>query len=307
MVLGIAVLPRTTGLFVAVPFFFLVSFVLNTEMFWKANIQKFKLRIWRLIWPQIAWSFIYWIIYYALGEVNSIKPLFWQIFTGHSNQLNATMWFQVVLIILTMLFWGIFCYCSTGMALSVVGGLGIIALIIQYSGLNYIMFNSLSFELKYPLGRMVEMLPYASLGICLKYFGILDKVKQQKKVWLIFTILLYIISRFLPSAPGFGYSGISLIAFALAIVVVTYCSSSSNVPYIVSVIVERLSRYTLGIYCMHRLIEYLFFKTNILAGAMSKIRIEGTFVKCIIIYFLCYVISAILNQIKCKLIKGLVN
>lgn len=42
--------------------------------------------------------------------------------------------------------------------------IAMIALILQYSGANWSLFGDMRFELKYPLGRMVEMLPLAICG-----------------------------------------------------------------------------------------------------------------------------------------------
>lgn len=71
-------------------------------------------------------------------------------FLGHSPQLNATMWYQVDLIYLTLLFLAVILIFQKNYE-TVLMILGFLALAAQYSGINLI-FDNLRFELKYPLG-----------------------------------------------------------------------------------------------------------------------------------------------------------
>lgn len=90
----------------AVPIFMFLSFFLTEHTFLNYNKIKAKKRIWRVIYPQIGWALIYW-LGYTIGQLKinfgvTFCDLLWQMFTGHSPRLNASMWFQTVLIVLTI-------------------------------------------------------------------------------------------------------------------------------------------------------------------------------------------------------------
>ena len=94
----------------AVPVFMMLSFIFTSQFLEEHNTDKIKKRIERLVIPQAGWAVIYWCIYkiidmaYGLGLENGITDMLWQIFSGHSQNLNVTMWFQVDLIYITILF-----------------------------------------------------------------------------------------------------------------------------------------------------------------------------------------------------------
>lgn len=92
---------------VAVPGFVLISFML-TDIYRMANDRTcFKKRIFRLIIPHIVWTLIYFGVY-TTGTIAGIfsipvtvKELFIQMFTA--TGYNAVMWFQIALIIITLI------------------------------------------------------------------------------------------------------------------------------------------------------------------------------------------------------------
>lgn len=105
-----------------------------------------------------------------------------------------------------------------------------------------------------------------------------------------------------PRAEGFGYSGIQGICIAVLLVLAAALFPLDNLPARIKNIILAVSRYTLGIYCMHRLagtfIRFVFAK----AGIMSD-----TFLMCVLIYIVCYAVSAVLYQVPVRLCKQLVD
>lgn len=66
--------------------------------------------------------------------------------------------------------------------------------------------------------------------------------------------------------------------------------------------IEFISKYTLGIYCMHRLVA------RFVNEAFVKIGLEkSSFLSCVLIYILSFVISLIIFKIPSKYAKTLVN
>ena len=86
----------------AVPVFMFLSFFLTEHTFLNYDKMKAQKRVWRVIYPQIGWAIIYHLGYmigeFAVKDIDiNFTDLFWQMFTGHSPRLNASMWFQTVL------------------------------------------------------------------------------------------------------------------------------------------------------------------------------------------------------------------
>ena len=100
----------------AVACFVILSFYLMAKSFLIRDKQMMKKRLIRLLIPQIGWAIIYYVIY-ALIDLFMNKGLhsgpmdfFWQLLTGHSRYLNPSMWYQVDIIIVTVIFYFIFSF-----------------------------------------------------------------------------------------------------------------------------------------------------------------------------------------------------
>lgn len=298
----------------AVPVFMFLSFYLTQKSFLNRDPDYIKKRLFRLLWPQLGWTVIYFSVYSIINlitlEVNSntnfhIYDYIWQLFTGHSSEINAAMWYQMVIVIISVAFIYLFKFASIKTGLMVINILMIISFYFQYSEINYVFFRDLRFELKYPLGRLCEMIPYAALGLTVSYFNILEKCERLK---LLVLICLFVFTgffmeyewRFLPG--GFGYQGIQRLCIAFGIVSIIALLPLEKIPVWVKRVVQSLSRYTLGIYCMHNMIgRFLksFFENN---GLES-----GTFLMCVFIWIICYIIAFVVSTIPIKLCRQLVE
>lgn len=64
---------------VAVPVFMLISFYLVSDSIINVRAEWAKKRMFRLIWPQVAYALVYWIILFPKGKA-CLADLFWQIF-----------------------------------------------------------------------------------------------------------------------------------------------------------------------------------------------------------------------------------
>ena len=207
---------------IAVPVFALISFYLTADSFMSATYQIVRKRMLRLCWPQAAWTVIYWLIYRSAGIVHGCDEFLWQMFTGHSAAINTTMWYQVVIIAISVLFFGIGFLIKGKKMIIATTAVGLAALIFQYGGLNHILFAGLRIELRYPIGRFAEMLPYASLGLLFADKNILERLKKHPCYVAIFACVMLIVSfsGIIPTPPGFNYTGLNPILCALAIVMI---------------------------------------------------------------------------------------
>lgn len=293
----------------AVPIFMFLSFFLTEHTFLNYNKIKAKKRIWRVIYPQIGWALIYW-LGYTIGQLKinfgvTFCDLLWQMFTGHSPRLNASMWFQTVLIVLTVIYIIIFKFFEVKKGLLITYVMMFAAFVIQYTGINFKLFDSLRYELKYPLGRFCEMIPYATVGFSCAYYNVFEKAKEKR---LIFIILFGVASIFLlrysfiSSASGFGYSNNNYLFLGFFVIGFAYLIPFEKLPQKLKNVLKFLTKYTLGIYCMHRIVA------EFLKILFPKIGINiDSFILCIITYIIGFFVSFLMCKIPTKFLRELVD
>ena len=285
----------------AAPVFMILSFYFAKSLFSGDN-DSFRRRMKRLLVPHICWAVIYYLFYLVIYRT-PVTELFWQLCTGHSSILNATMWFQFELILLTVLFYGIFRILKEKKAILCLCILSVICLVLQISGLNYRIFSGLRFELSYPLGRFAEMLPYACLGLVLRYFDLYSKLKRHPLITMAVSLVLFVLPYFLPfpRCDGFGYAGITLIYACFLAVTFAAVLPLDGIGDPVESFIDTLCRFTPGIYCCHRLIF------AIVSLCFPGTLFFHTLFGCVVIYLLSYLFCLILSLLPIRDIRLLVD
>ena len=290
----------------AIPVFMFLSFYLTEKLFFIADSNKKWKRIWRLVYPQIGWALFYWIAAIVILREFSISNLLWQIFTGHSPKLNPTMWYQSVLIVLTLSFFIVFRFFRNKAGLILIWTLALLSLVLQYAGYNFLLFDPLRFELKYPLGRLIEMIPYATLGFTIAYYDFFNKLAKDRIKFLILfgvaSVILLVSNRFIPAAPGFGYSRASNLLLSFFLVGFACLLPFDGIPQKIRKAIRFVSSFTLGIYCVHRLFFAFFEKLSDSTGFVIN-----TFGLCIIVYAISFWGSFLLSKISKKYLKPMVE
>lgn len=290
----------------AVPIFMTISFKFFTTTLKSLNFKKIKKRMKKLVIPQLNWTIIYYLFYLTLWvmfkEKIRIEIFFWQLLTGHSL-MNPTMWFQINLIIFSVFFCTLIYFCTSRMLKYILIILGIIALIFQYTEINFIIFGSLRYEPKYTLGRLCEMYPYMLLGYFIEEFKMIEKIRNRSIIiglliiWSVFFFLFKVNN--LKFISDFGYSGILLIIGTILIVILAFSFPMESIN---SKRIKIFFNFTFGIYCMHRLVG------NSLIIIFNKLDYRiNSFVLCILIYIICYFSSLILSKFLPKFSKYLVE
>ncbi len=285
----------------AAPVFMVLAFYFSASLYTSHKKSKLNHRMIRLLIPHIGWALIYWIIFFLI-EQTPITELFWQIFTGSSTVLNPTMWFQVVLIIYTLLFWFLFDHLDEKSASIIIITLSLLCFILEFSGFNYSLFRELRFELKYTFGRLVELFPYAALGYLLKRFEVLKSLKKYRYPVLIISFLLlplpYLVE--FPTCKGLGYAGIIILYWAILMIVFFEMLPFEKLSTPFKKTIIYVTSYTSGIYCCHRLVFYLL---NRIFSSISFDRFSG----CILIYALSYLLCHLIDLIPNRKTKSLVS
>ncbi len=294
----------------AVPVFMLMSFFLLQKTFIMHDNEKMKKRLWRIIWPQIGWAIIYWIAYglvemfTGINKISGISDLFWQIVGGHSRYLNPSMWYQTSLIILSVVFFLIFNFLSISKGLFCIWCMLLFSLFMQYSGVNFNLFAELEPELREPLGRTIEMIPYATLGFTISYLEIFEKLKKYRGQVIGCAILMGIfISKYdvlSTSLNGFQYQGLEKVVTAVLFITIAYFVPFQMLPLKIKKILLFMSQYTMGIYCMHRLVAYFLMEIYERLSFQTK-----TFYMCIVIYVVSFILCFCFVQIPVRKVKQL--
>lgn len=277
----------------AVPVFMMMSFILVQKSLVIHDGKKIIRRFERLLIPQFGWTLIYWIALYINSVLLQkqfdigISDVVWQMFLGHSPKLNATMWYQVDLIFLTFLFLVIIVIFKRNYEV-ILWILSIVALFIQYSQINMI-FESWRYEVKYPIGRLAEMLPIAVAGFMISDSELLEKLINKRLVVILASISMIWLDKnygFFSPVSGYGYSGIRMIVIAMSFIALFYVIPFEKVNGKMKCAISFLTKYTMGIYCMHRLIST--FLAEIISNFKIGITISS-FSYCILVYIVCFV------------------
>lgn len=253
----------------AVPIFMLISFYLFSKSLVPNCIDSKGLgrRLRRLYIPLVFWALVYFVVDRILVNCGcdvdepTISMLFWQLVTGHS--LNPPMWFNVSLAILTMFFFIIYRFFPQhSVRISIM--LLVISFILQYSGLNALLFKGLPIELSYPCGRLVEMIPYAASGLLISNYFV-DFQNKSMSVKSVIMLVLISISAFvvmtglfsLHGSYSFDYGGIDLLLMSISILSLFIAFPFNKLPNFVKAIILILSKYCMGVYCVHILVGRL--------------------------------------------------
>ena len=289
-------------LYYHIPTFFLISFYFTHKTFISFNIKKIKLRLERLLIPYFSWCFISWIIknfyFYVLNKDvrHSFKDFIINLINGHI--FNVVLWFQNILILQTIIFI-IIIYLFRLNYILVFQILLIISYLLQYSGVNHKFFKkNFSTHSRSTYGRLVETIPHSITGFFLSSIDIMKLIKKKKiNVFLVSIIILVIISKYeiFGELKSFKYGGIRLniAAFCIFIIFSLLPSKIFNIN-LLNKFIMQITKYTGGIYFTH----YLIGK-GYLCRSIYYVK-KGTFLGCIFIYLISYIVSLIGNKILGK-------
>lgn len=150
------------------------------------------------------------------------------------------------------------------------------------------------------------MIPYCAFGLLIskKMLKMADVFFENVKVRLgigIVSIILFCLLYFAKEIhlrSNFGYAGILLLLRAVCLVTCFWFMPIEKICEKWQVAFKQITQYTMGVYCFHMLIG------NILTKAVN---IEDSAYKCVLIYFICYLLCFALDKTGNKYLKLLVN
>ena len=303
---------RTTSW--AVPVFMFSAFLLSGKAVLEREHIKIRRRLHRLIMMHVLWTAIYFVFWWTArlaGKgifADTSIPGMALSFTAQlllGSTFNATMWFQVDLIVITFAAYCLYSKLSGKIAVIITVLSMFAALGMQYSGLNIWLFGGVPYAFnRYTFGRICEMLPFACIGILCVKSGVIEKLASHRKASIIVSVLclaaVHILRKngLLERPEGFGYQGVYLLVCAVCITAIFWLLPLQNLPLPVKNIIAGASGLTPGIYCMHRLI----------AKCMQFVGWQhDSFFWCVEIFAVCMAVAFVLSRISGKYGKYLVR
>lgn len=297
----------------AVPVFMLMTFFLTSARFLSADGAWFSDRIRRLLVPFVGWTLITFVVFRSLMPLSAeftctLRDLWLQQLLGTTKALGAQMWFQAVLVILTVFFGVLFRFVKPQRAVLALTVVFLLAEGMEYSGLNFLLFKDGIYEVRNPLGRIFPMMAYASVGLLLgmakgRADGLSSRVRWSV-VTLGFGLVVFLLNFKVFVVPdGFYYRGLQMLVIAVALVGAFGLLPTGRVPQKATEVLLMFSRYSMGVYFTHILIGRILtvFAFPVL-GLMPKCFC-GTFVVYFVSWAFCYTFAKVLP----KRFKGLVQ
>lgn len=166
----------------------------------------------------------------------------------------------------------------------------------------------MQYELCYPLGRIVEMLPTVLVGVILAQNDLLKKVKQNQLIAIAAGLVLIgigygvMLAEMRIAYHQFGYGFMGLLISASGFVVLFYCLPFDKISDTLKNVMEIVTRYTMGIYCMHILVG------RILVTVVETLGLAiNSFLLCGAIYVTSYIIASVMDATKIKIFSDIVN
>ena len=278
-----------------IPTFFLLSFFYTFNTLYSLNINRIKKRFERIMIPYFSWCFIYWIFnniyFYILKKEcrHSFIDFLNNLVNGHI--FNCALWFQNILIQLTIIFTFIILLLKN-ISIYILVLLGILAYIFQYTGLNYKFFRkNFSFNYYLTFGRFAEGLPNAVSGFYIASKSFTTILKSKARITIINSlIILLFITKFkvFSNIKTFKYGGFRLNIGAICIFFIFYFFPFNSIKnkFLINIII-RLTSNTGGIYFIHNLIGQGYIISKILPILSIK---RQSLLECIIVFFISHII-----------------
>lgn len=287
---------------VGVPVLFLLSFYLNDFTQKKLIIKRME----RLITPHLFFSLLYFMVYgmlinppsdvYAGGDI--LSNLLFQICFGVS--LNPPMWFLPNLIVISLFFYMVFIFFETQRGIWVSIVVAGVALWLQYSGVNFFYFHDLPDYAKWTVGRFVELVPFAVLGVVFSYYNLLECISRYRKIVGIVSVIILLLEYKFDMVvwiEGFGYQGIYFLIISICLVMLFCAMPLEKMPMMVKQIINKWSCYNMGIIAIHYMVRAVY---GIILGEVRRLSLD----EALLLYVVSLLISIVGTKIPIKFIKS---
>ena len=293
--------------FMAVPAFMFVSFLLTGRHFvtLTQNREYPVSRCKRLAVPIIFWSLVYLLVYLCVQSFFGVdfdvrvSDLLPQLFLGHAYA--HPLWFLNVMLYLTLILSSIMSIKSYRFKTMILCALVVMSFVTEYTGLERRLVDDMSDEYKYPVGRLIEMMPYACVAILMRMH-----TKMLSPYFIAICIVLAVLCRYL-LAPfhifSLGYAGLPLFFEVIAMCLILCLGRFGFIRGRMKEIISSIASLTLGIFCVHVLMGQFLF-----AFILPSIGLAGrTLLSCLIVYLVSLLVSMGIYRMPLKYCREAVS
>ena len=282
----------------------LMSFLLTAEKLTTQGFPYLKRRMGRLLIPQVTWALVpamvFAILDYGFGiritRIRSLSTVGWQLLTG-STAINNLMWYMTALIVLTGLAALLVAVVKHGYArVCVLTVLTAVSIYLQQTGLNYAICSGFRSELSSTCGRIIEMIPYMCVGMLAAQYRWFDRLKEHWVSAVAMSILLFFLLNAMELfviPEGFAYQGALKIMETVLLVTGFYVIPFDRLTGWMLQLIQFLSKYSLGIYCVHKFVGKPI--TNMILPALGWET--NTLLSCFLIYGVSLLLSFAVSKL----------
>ncbi len=289
-----------------VPSFMIIAFMLTDVS--EVTNAKFKSRLERLLSPVMFWGLIYYIIYlmidkvYGLNLIERKRDIIYQLIFG--SKFNSTLWFQFAIILSTIIIFCLFKFLSKEDSKCILLLTAVASLFMQYSNISYYLFVNMNDSYKLSIAGWFECIPYVTIGVFVGTSRIFDKVSTNKaRYTIIFScisiIFMWVNYDIFYKPKGFMYAGLDECIMSFIIVLLFYILPIKYLNKRVKSFIKFISKYTVGVYCIHRLVAQILC----LNSKLLPMKV-GSMVYVLFVYMLSVSICYILSRVPLKGIKN---
>lgn len=297
----------------AVPTFMILAFFFSASVIENVEFSRLVTRMIRLLIPFFIWPIILFSVYNVLSLIihgrmeYGLKDLGFQFFMGHTN-IAGVLYFNWIVMVLTVVFSLLFFLIPIKRAYLVLSVAVVASIYFVCSGKCYEMVSVLPFEMKYPIGRSIELLPAAVCGMTLSHFDfqkIEKKLKEKQIYYLLLGVLIFEILWILRMTPlfeslfqtkTFGYGLPNQIVLAVLLNILFISIKGRKMPFHLKSTIYFIAKYTPGIYCIHfltgRCTEFVLLRVGL--------SINGTVSSCIIVFLVSLFMVMAISKIPWK-------
>lgn len=284
--------------------FVFLSFSLS-EVVYIRNRKRIGRKIRRLLLPQCFFAVLYFITYTLIilptedvlqGSVG-IRSLFWQMLLGAA--LNPPMWYIADLLILTIFFYWIFSFFRNEKGIIIAILIVVVAILMEYSGFNYELWQGLPNDSKWTVGRFFELIPTAVVGIFFSYYKIMDQLSDHRPVAVVIcSVVLILIYKadINNNWKGFYYQGLYQVVTAVCLSGLFWNLPFEKLPERVKTFINRWSCYNMGIIALHYLVKAFY---NTFINEVRRLSLS----ECLFIYAAALAITILGAHIPIKYVR----
>ena len=233
----------TVSLFIVISFFFFSN-------------KPFILRIKRLFVPLAFWSTIGFIVH--LNRLN-LKNIFLQIITGHV--VNTPLYYLILLIWFTIICW-LINRLPSRLKIIIYSLIILIALLLEYSEINYSFFLPQLEVIKKSYGRFIELIKYVPIGLL---FAFLKRKINNNHIFLVVSIIfmpIYFAVSYISQPSDFHFSGLKTLVGSIIIFSLVLGLSNFQFNKKINSVINLLGKYSFGVYLSHYLLLEIIMKIN---------------------------------------------